>query len=635
MSAVTVASAARRTARRVPGTGLLLALLLAAALPPLLGRTWVLSDTNALLLIGACAFAIGALSLNLLLGYAGQISLGQFAFVGVGAFATGIVTGPRDLRMPWLAGVVVAAAAGAAIAFLVGLPALRLRGLYLAVMTISVAYVGWQSLFVVDAIGGGSAGKVIPRPYVGTSSISANCDFLAIAAVLLVIVWQLDINLTRSRFGRAFQVLRADETVAASFGVDVGRYKLLAFSLSGAVAGVAGAIYGTAYGTVSADSFKYGQSLLLVVMVVIGGLGSRAGVVAAAFFAQLLPDLLVHFFGEGVRGYDQVINALLLMYTISRHPHGLAGGVAEARERRRRRRGGEAPLPPTRPNLPSLGRASGQPAPRRARPGIPVLDVRGISVRFGGLQAVDGASLRVERGTIVGLMGPNGAGKTTLFNAVTGSLRPDAGTVRLLGEDISALPAHARAARGISRTFQLIGLAKSQSVLENLLMAQHLATPYGLGSALTRIGPSRWYEREVRERAAATLEGLGFQRYADTPVARLSHGQQRIVEIGCALVSSPELVLLDEPSAGMSPAAAEDLAETLRDVRDKLGRTVLLIEHNVPLVLAVADELYVMDAGRVIADGEPLEVVGRPDVVSAYLGTAPGAPGLIGQGVRA
>jgi branched-chain amino acid transport system ATP-binding protein len=257
----------------------------------------------------------------------------------------------------------------------------------------------------------------------------------------------------------------------------------------------------------------------------------------------------------------------------------------------------------------------------KSRPGTPVLQATGVSVRFGGLQAVDNADLRVDRGTIVGLMGPNGAGKTTLFNAVTGALTPDSGRIELLGVDISARPTHARTALGMSRTFQLIGLAKGQSVYENLLIAQHLAAPYGVLSALTMVGPARWYEQDVRRRADEVLEGLGFERYRDTQVGRLSHGQQRIVEIGCALVTSPELVMLDEPSAGMSPAAAEDLAVTLLDVRDRLHRTVLLIEHNIPLVLGVADELYVMAAGKVIADGEPVEVVQRPQVVTAYLGT--------------
>ncbi|HVE74935.1 MAG TPA: branched-chain amino acid ABC transporter ATP-binding protein/permease [Mycobacteriales bacterium] len=602
--------------------GFAVAVAAAAILPATVGAA-MLSNSNALLGSSACALAIAAISLNVLMGYAGQISLGQFAFVGVGSFTTGIVTSVDQLRLPWLAGLVAAAFMGGVVAFLVGLPALRLRGLYLAVVTVAVAYVGWQSVFRVEWIGGGSAGKLTPRPYFGDTAIGSDAGFLSIAAVLLVVVWQLDVNLTRSRLGRAFQALRADESVAASFGVDVARYKLLAFTLSGAIAGVAGAVFGTAYGTVTASTFDYTRSLLLVVVVVIGGLGSRWGVVAAAIFATILPDLLIEIFGTGIRGFDLIINAALLMYTLAAHPGGFAGAVDEAREKRTRRRGGEPPLPPTRPNLPALTRPAGMPRLPRQRPGSPVLQATDVSVRFGGLQAVDAASIRVDRGTIVGLMGPNGAGKTTLFNAITGALSPDEGRVELLGVDVSALPTHARTALGMSRTFQLIGLAKGQSVYENLLIAQHLAAPYGVFSALTMSGPARYAEAELRERADEVLEGLGFERYRDTQVSRLSHGQQRIVEIGCALITSPELVMLDEPSAGMSPAAAEDLAATLRDVRDRLGRTVLLIEHNVPLMLDVADELYVMAAGRVIADGEPLEVVQRPEVVTAYLGTAP------------
>lgn len=612
-----------KNARRLPFPGILLALLLVAVLPPILGRAGLLSDKNALLLAAGCAVALSGLSLNVLMGYAGQISLGQWAFVGAGAFTTGYVTGVTELRLPWVAGLIAATAVGGLVAFLVGLPALRLRGLYLAIVTIGVAYVAWQSLFRIEAVGGGSAGKVLPRPYIGTASFSDNADFLAIAGIVLVLVWQIDVNLTRSRLGRAFQALKADESVAASFGVDVARYKLLAFTVSGAIAGAAGAVYGTAFGTITGDTFNYAGSLLLVVIVVIGGLGSRGGVVFAAFFAILLPDILIALFGDGFRGADLVLNAALLVYTIARHPGGLAGAVAEIRETRARKRGGEPPLPPTRPSLPALTRPVGMPPVPKSRPGTAVLQATGISVRFGGLQAVDDADLRVDRGTIVGLMGPNGAGKTTLFNAMTGALTPDVGRVELLGVDISEQPTHARTALGMSRTFQLIGLAKGQSVYENLLIAQHLAAPYGVLSALTMIGPARWYERDVRARADEVLDGLGFGRYRDTHVGRLSHGQQRIVEIGCALVTSPELVMLDEPSAGMSPAAAEDLAATLLDVRDRLGRTVLLIEHNVPLVLGVADELYVMAAGKVIADGEPIEVVQRPEVVTAYLGTAP------------
>jgi ABC-type branched-subunit amino acid transport system ATPase component/ABC-type branched-subunit amino acid transport system permease subunit len=611
----------RRVGIRVPA--LPVALVLAAVLPSLAEQVGLLNEPHALLLIGGVTLALAGLSLNVLLGYAGQISLGQYAFVGIGAFTTGIVTGVDDLRLPWLVGLLAAGAVGAGLAFLVGVPALRLRGLYLAVVTIGVAFAASESLFRVGWIGGGSAGKVIPPPYVGSDPISTSVSHLALASVVLVLVWQMDVNLTRSRLGRAFRVLKADETVAASFGVDVARYKLIAFSLSGAVAGLAGCLYGTSLGTVTGSTFSYTQSLSLLVAVVLGGLGSRAGIVAAALVITVYPPFLIWVFGPELRGWDLIINGFVLMVAVAFQPRGMAGALRDAAEHRRMRRGGEPPLPPTRPHLPDLGRPPGMPEPRRTRVGTAVLEVSGIDVRFGGLQAVDSASLRVDRGTIVGLMGPNGAGKTTLFNAISGALTPDRGSVHFLGEDVSHLPPHARAARGMGRTFQLIGLAKDQSVYENLLMAQHLAAPYGVLPALTTLGSRAW-ERDVRERADRTLDGLGFHRFRDTLVGRLSHGQQRIVEIGCCLVTSPELVMLDEPSAGMSPAAAEDLAATLLDIRDTLRRTVLLIEHNVPLVLGTADELYVMDSGRVIADGEPAEVVTRPEVVTAYLGEVAG-----------
>jgi ABC-type branched-subunit amino acid transport system ATPase component/ABC-type branched-subunit amino acid transport system permease subunit len=595
------------------------ALVAAAFLPGLASQLGILNEPNATTLTLACVYAIGGLSLNLLLGYAGQISLGQFAFIGVGGFTTGLVTGVEDARLPWLVGLVASALAGGAIAFLVGLPALRLKGLYLAVVTIAVGYAASDSLFRINAIGGGSAGKTVPPPYIGTHALSSSVSVFAIGLVLLVLTLQMDVNLVRSRLGRAFRVLKSDEAVAASFGVDVARYKLLAFTLSGAVAGVAGCLFGTSVGTVQGGSFEYKDSLALLVVVVLGGLGSRTGVVSAALLTAIYPPVLIKLFGDGIRGWDQVFNGVVLVLTVAFQSRGFAGAFADAKEHRAMRAGGDAPLPPTRPHLPDLGRPAGLPEPRRTQPGTAVLEARDISVRFGGLQAVDSASLRVDRGTVVALMGPNGAGKTTLFNAISGALTPDRGTVHFLGEDVSLLPPHARAGRGMGRTFQLIGLAKDQSVYENLLIAQHLAAPYGVLAALTTVGARGW-EKQVRQRADQTLEGLGFGRFRDTPVGRLSHGQQRIVEIGCCLVTSPELVMLDEPSAGMSPAAAEDLAATLLDIRDQLGRTILLIEHNVPLVLGTADELYVMDAGQVIADGEPLEVVSRPEVVRAYLG---------------
>lgn len=249
-----------------------------------------------------------------------------------------------------------------------------------------------------------------------------------------------------------------------------------------------------------------------------------------------------------------------------------------------------------------------------------VLEVKGLTVRYGGLVAVGDANLEVHRGQIVGLIGPNGAGKTTLFNAVSGFVRPQAGTIQLNGTDISSLPPFERSALGMGRTFQLIGLAKNLSVLENFLLAQHQLAEYGVGPSLLFLPSAARKEKELIEKSQGAIDALGFNRYAHLPVKNLSHGQQRLVELGCALITAPDLLLLDEPSAGFSPAAVENLTDRLRDIRDDFGRTILLIEHNIPMVLDLCDYIYVLNFGQVLAQGTRDEIASHPQVISAYLG---------------
>jgi ABC-type branched-subunit amino acid transport system ATPase component len=252
----------------------------------------------------------------------------------------------------------------------------------------------------------------------------------------------------------------------------------------------------------------------------------------------------------------------------------------------------------------------------------PMLEVEGVSVRFGGLQAVDQARLTVPAGRIIGLIGPNGAGKSTLFNAVSGLVRIESGQIRFKGQRIDHLRCDQRARLGIARSFQQVGLAKDLSVRENFLLAQHQLASYSDGEALLMLPRAGRDEAAFRERADQAITTLGFDHLADLPARNLSGGQQRIVEIACLLVTAPDLVMLDEPSAGMAPAAAENLAIRLRDLRDALGRTVLLIEHNVPLVLDTCDYVYVLDAGRLIAEGEPRDIAANQDVIDAYFGRA-------------
>ena len=576
---------------------------------------------------GVC-LAAAALALNLVMGYAGQISLGHFALVGVGGFTCGVMTSATRLALPYLLSVPAAALVGAAVGVLVGLPALRLRGLYLAVATIGFSYAMEKSVFRARRLTGGSSGIEIPRPIADTFHFLKAMDYLAILLVLFALLWLVDVNVTRSRIGRAFRALKASEPVAASFGIDVGRHKLFAFGLSGAFAGVAGAMYGPLVGTVNAGSFNYQQSLLLVVVVVIGGLGSRVGVVVASLVYAVLPRLMIGIFGNGFRGWDLVLGAAGLMIAVRNHP----GGVAEILQHRRERRAadeaeaasladvtGEAGAPA--PSLPQMPRPATVVRDRALTDG-PMLSVAGVSVRFGDLYAVRDASFDVAPGQITGLIGPNGAGKTTLFNAIAGLVPVESGRITFFGRDITSEPPHARAAAGIGRTFQGIGLAKDLTVTENLLLAQHSLAQYSSAEALTGFGRTPRVEAELRARAREAIAALGFEHKADVPVRLLSHGQQRIVELGCVLLTAPDLVLLDEPSAGMSPGAAENLAVRLRDIRDELGRTVLLIEHNLPLVLDVCDSLTVLSGGEVIASGGVDEVAQQGEVITAYLGEA-------------
>ncbi|MGH2758916.1 MAG: ABC transporter permease subunit [Actinomycetota bacterium] len=587
---------------------------------PIVGRTFAFTDLRALTLgIGVC-FAVAAISLNLLMGYAGQISLGHAALLGVGAYASGAVTA-RAFEAPWIVGMLVAGIAGGAVAFLLGLPALRLRGLYLAIVTVGFGFLVQDSLFLWEPLSGGSAGLELPRPRAGTFIFSRDADYLVLALLVLLLVWVVDTNVLRSKLGRAFHGIREDESVAQSFGVDVTRYKLLAFVVSGVIAGMAGGLLGHLVTFVNSDTFRYEVSLSLVVMVVVGGLGHRTGVLVSALFFAALPRIFVF-----LKGYDQLVGAILLMDLMSRHPGGLAAAFRESIERRATRRARRADRDEEEdaelPKLPSLPRPQGLPERPDVAAGASLLEVSGVSVRFGGLQALDSASLDVPAGAIVGLIGPNGAGKSTLFNIVSGFVRPDAGRIRFLDREIHDLPPFERARLGIGRTFQLIGLASNLSVLENFLLAQHIVAGYGVGSALAHLPKAARVERDLIDRSTQAIEALGFERFTDTPVRSLSHGQKRLVELGCTLITAPELLLLDEPSAGMAPAAAENLAVRLRELRDELGRTVLLIEHNIPLVLDVCDYIYVLNFGQILAHGTTAEIAQQPEVLAAYFGEA-------------
>jgi len=562
------------------------------------------------------AMAVAAISLNLLLGYTGQISLGHAGFLAAGAFASGIMTSRWHASMVF--GLLFAMAVGAAVAFVLGLPALRLSGLYLGIVTVIFGLAMQSSILRSSVLSGGSAGVPMFRRVWGSTTTTDNAVFLVVSLLLLLVVWLIDVNVVGTRLGRAFRTIRENEAVAQAFGIPVTRYKLLAFTISGAMAGLAGAMYGHTIGFVNNEKpFDSTMSLMLVIIVMVAGAGRRLAVVLAALLFWLFPSFI-----ESLHQWSYVLGAFLLMATVRTHPDGLADMLAHFRRPPRDDTDdgsdGDEELPAL-PQLPAPARAL---APVASLADVPLLDLRGVSVRFGGLTAVDDVSLSVPAGSVVGLIGPNGAGKSTLFNAISGLVRTEGGRISLRGKEVQSLRCDQRASLGIARSFQHVGLARDLSVRENFLLAQHQLAPYNDVEALLMLPRAARAEAEFRARADEAIAALGFEAMADMPVRYLSGGQQRIVEIACLLVTAPELVLLDEPSAGMAPAAAESLAARLRDLRDALGRTVLLIEHNVPLVLDTCDYVYVLDAGRLIAEGPPAEIAANRSVIDAYFGAA-------------
>ncbi|MDQ3756960.1 MAG: ATP-binding cassette domain-containing protein [Actinomycetota bacterium] len=692
----------------------ILALLLAW---PFLGVPSFLHPLDTYSLLGdsilAAQYFIVAASIVMLTGWVGQISLSQAAFVGISAFGSARLASGLGIGFP--VSLLFGAALSAVASTLLGFVALRVRGLYLAVATLIFAWMADEYLFVVPWFAGKTGSTSIDPARAGIEGTWPFFDFterrtfyfVALAAASCVLFGLL--NLRDSRTGRAFFAVRGSEAAAASLGIDVVRYKLLAFASAGFVAGVAGNLVLNHQVTIVPEQFSLRASLLFLAIAVVGGLRSLGGAVAASVLFAALSELF--FRVPSVGEYLQLVSALLLALILLVYPGGLAAlpgsirrlwarvHVTERREPRsavwravrqwwhamekgaeateavlasyaraaRRAVGsGLARVPVLRPAPAAtvgdaqrrvtglvvgleeaLGRMEeDRPAPsggpvtapnavqssllslddlgvrsdRSFRADGAVIEAEHITVQFGGLTAVDNASLRVDAGQIVGLIGPNGAGKTTLFNAISGLNSPTSGTVKLFGQDVTALAVHQRAALGLGRTFQVIQLFPELTVFENLLVATHLHNPSTLLSNVVVTAKSVHGELAAEETCRRVVRFLGLDDIADQPVAGLPFGTLRMIEIGRALVTGAPALMLDEPASGLDNNETDKLSELLLFVRRELNLSILLIEHDVRMVTAVSDFMYVLNRGAMLAKGVPAEIQRDPTVVAAYLG---------------
>ncbi|WP_454719746.1 MULTISPECIES: branched-chain amino acid ABC transporter ATP-binding protein/permease [Cupriavidus] len=556
---------------------------------------------------GVAMLAICGVGLNLLLGLTGQVSFGHVGFYAIGAYAVAILTGQAGWSFwpAWLAGALLAALTGA----LLALPALRVKGPGLAMVTIAFGFIVEHGAVEWRALTGGQNGLMgIAQPALpGVDGGERALALIALAVLALALAAYA--RIARGPWGAAMRAVRDSETAAASVGIDPLVVKTVAFALSAALAGLAGGLFAPLQGMVTPGMFSFLQSILFVLVVMIGGAGTVAGPVLGAVVVGVLPELL-----SSLENLRLLFFGGLLLLVLWVAPGGMAGLLARLWQRARRPRA--APREGAGATLPAV--------PAAARRG---LAARGLSMVFGGVRAVDDLSFDLPAGAVTSLIGPNGAGKSTVLNMLSGYYRPRAGG-RSLGD--AALPARGAchsARNGIARTYQTSQLFAGMSAVDNVAIALRRGR---LGPLL---GIAGFNAPAVRRQALELLAACGYAGDPDASAADLAHVDRRLVEIARALATRPAVLLLDEPAAGLSREDKARLGALLRDIAAS-GIAVGLVEHDMSLVMDVSDGIVVIDAGQHLAAGTPAAIRSDPQVRRAYLGEAGALAGPAGARTR-
>ena len=554
----------------------------------------------------AFLLAIQAVSWNIISGYAGYISLGHSVFLGLGGYAAAIVatrTGINPLVLAPLGAIVVTV-----IAVLVGAIVLRRRSHAFVIITIALllstqaVFTNWKSLT------GGSDGLTLSLP-TWSNDIQA-LPFYYMFLVLLGLTVAFSAQIRRRKFGTGLIAIREDEGKAAAIGVNAARYKIIAFGCSAFFVGLAGGVYAYYQSFLNPPGmFSILSSVMIVLAALVGGRGTLFGPVIGAFILQLASEAATVYGGGSETRV--LLFGIVLVLVVLFMPAGLLPTLQRLWDRRHT---GETEYTN---QIGALGHGRlefRQRAPRELDPdGEPpvLLDVRGVSKAFGGIQAVDNADLQVREGSITALIGPNGSGKTTLFNLVTGVMKADAGEIWFDGRRIDSMAAHSRGHLGLARTFQVTRLFDSMTVLENVV------APVPDTRLKTMLAGA--VSGQEAERARHLLDYVGLGSFAQQQAGALSYGQKKLVELAQVLMMEPRLILLDEPAGGINPSLVERLSGMIRDLNDQ-GVSFLVVEHNIPMVLELCDPVYVFARGTSISQGSPDVVRNDPAVLDAYLG---------------
>ncbi len=563
-----------------------------------------------------------AQSINLLTGVAGQISLGHAGFFAIGAYGSALLV--KSAGAPVIAAILGGTVITAAVGWLLAVPAGRVKEFYLAMMTSGFGLLCFEIIKEWNDVTGGVMGlSGIASPTLKTLTILGlkidAIDYFRILLVAAAVVLWLLRNFIQSHHGRAFFAIQASEIAAGSIGIDQAQTKRRAYAISAAIAGLAGAFYAHLVGYLGPDSFTIMRSVEVLVMAVVGGIGTIVGPVLGAVLFTYLPSKLQAF-----AAYQFMVYGLILMVVFLLFRKGFAGAIAEParfiQPRALKAVGLSAAGVPAR--IDASAAQTAQPAAATAghqTDTAPLLEVRDLVRRFAGLVAVDGVSLALHPGRITALIGPNGSGKSTLVNVASGIYTPSSGQVVFRGKDIGGQANHTIAAQGVVRTFQDPRLVPSFTVRENVLLGAHLRYRSSMIASALRLPGVMREEQAHLIRATEVMEVAGLSGVADQLLESLPYGYRRLTEVARAMMADPDVLMLDEPAAGLSEGELGRLAEVIRYIKSQ-GKSVLLIEHHMDFVNDIVDYVVVLDSGRVIYRGDMPGMRRDPAVIEAYLG---------------
>ncbi|MES2713980.1 MAG: branched-chain amino acid ABC transporter ATP-binding protein/permease [Pseudomonadota bacterium] len=564
------------------------------------------------LVMRAMILAIVVIGLNLLVGLAGLVSLGQAALFGLGAHVAALLSlrAGFSFAESMVLAVAIPAMMGAVLAF----PSVRVRGVYLGVITIAFGLIFVNILREWVGFTGGASGLAnLPRPtlfgepLMAVRRTSFNYYYM-ILAFLLLAVWA-QYAIAYSRYGRAMRAAAQSENAARALGINIVATRTVAFAISAGFAGLGGGLFANLTLFVNYESFTFNTSIELLLMVILGGSGTMAGPIIGTTVLFGATQVLQSLGEWQTFGYGVLLALVLFLM-----PKGIVGSAAALRKRlaSKARPRATGAWPNWGPGLEAI----------TAKPdevGQATLIADRITLRFGGLTAVNGVSMEVRSGSVHALIGPNGAGKSSMLNVVSGFYKATEGKVTLFGQLVRDAAPYTLARLGVARSFQNTELFSEMSVRENILVGGHRHYRAGFLETLLRLPRFHREERSARAEADRLLDFVGLSEFADESAGNLPFGHQRRLEIARALALRPKLLLLDEPAAGLTHGEIEDLIALIRGLADR-GMTVILVEHHVDMIMAVSDRVTVLDYGEVIAAGTVAAVQADPRVIEAYFG---------------